>query len=151
MKKRSQKERLIIAKTLVASVWEEYCNGSIEEGNEQIAVYIETYINRIQWKIELTEKPRKEDVMDLIERQAAIDELLQLVQDRYAWQKDALKYVRGVNAAICAIEKLPSAQPIGYAECANAMLKMWMDNVLTDGEYNRIMDKLNEHWGKVNA
>lgn len=43
----------------------------------------------------------------------------------------------------------PSAQPevkeIGYAECANAMLKMWMDNVLTDGEYNRIMDKLNAH------
>lgn len=49
--------------------------------------------------------------MDLIERQAAIDELLQLVQDRYSWQKDALEYVRGVNAAICAIEKLPSAQP----------------------------------------
>ena len=44
--------------------------------------------------------------MDLIERQAAIDKLLQLVQDRYAWQKDALEYVRGVNAAICAIEKL---------------------------------------------
>ena len=34
---------------------------------------------------------------------------------------------------------------IGYAECANAMLKMWIDNVLTDGEYNRIMDKLNAH------
>lgn len=44
---------------------------------------------------------------------------------------------------------LPSAQPevkeIGYAECANVMLKMWIDNVLTDGEYNRIMDKLNTH------
>jgi len=46
--------------------------------------------------------------------------------------------------------QLPSAQPeqheIGYSECANAMLKMWIDNVLTDGEYNRIMDKLNAHW-----
>ena len=46
-------------------------------------------------------------------------------------------------------EQLPSARPevkeIGYAECANAMLKMWIDNVLTDGEYNRIMDKLNAH------
>ena len=44
---------------------------------------------------------------------------------------------------------LPSARPeakeIGYVECANAMLKMWIDNVLTDGEYNRIMDKLNAH------
>lgn len=42
----------------------------------------------------------------------------------------------------------PYAWLIGYGECASAMLKMWMDNVLTDGEYNRIMDKLNKHWGK---
>ena len=44
--------------------------------------------------------------------------------------------------------ELPSAQPeikpINYYDCANAMLKMWMDNVLTDGEYNKIMDKLND-------
>lgn len=43
----------------------------------------------------------------------------------------------------------PSTQteikPISYTDCANAMLKMWMDNVVTDGEYNRIMDKLNEY------
>lgn len=48
------------------------------------------------------------------------------------------------------IKPLPSAQhktkPIEYRDCANAMLKMWMDNVVTDGEYNRIMDKLNAHW-----
>ena len=46
-------------------------------------------------------------------------------------------------------EQLPSAQsevkPISYTDCANAMLKMWMDKVVTDGEYNRIMDKLNKH------
>ena len=54
------------------------------------------------------------------------------------------------------IEKLPSVQPkpeikpIGYRECSDAMLKMWMDNVLTDGEYYRIMDKLNAKWGKIN-
>lgn len=46
------------------------------------------------------------------------------------------------------LSELPSAQPeikpISYVDCANAMLKMWMDNVLTDGEYNRIMNKLNE-------
>ena len=40
----------------------------------------------------------------------------------------------------------PNAWLIGYGECASAMLKMWMDNVLTDGEYNHIMDKLNKHW-----
>ena len=33
-------------------------------------------------------------------------------------------------------------RPISYLDCSNAMLKMWMDNVLTDGEYNRIMEKL---------
>ena len=49
------------------------------------------------------------------------------------------------------IMDLPSAdvvptepQEIGYDQCANAMLKMWMDNVGTDGEYNRIMDRLNK-------
>ena len=35
-------------------------------------------------------------------------------------------------------------KPIDYQDCAYAMLKMWMENILTDGEYNRIMDKLNE-------
>lgn len=50
------------------------------------------------------------------------------------------------------IWELPSAQPevrpIDYQDCSNAMLKMWMDNVVTDGEYNRIMDKLNAFGGK---
>ena len=36
------------------------------------------------------------------------------------------------------------SQEIGYGQCANAMLKMWIDNVVTDGEYNRIMDRLNK-------
>ena len=35
-------------------------------------------------------------------------------------------------------------KPIDYEQCANAMLMMWIDNILTDGEYNRIMDKLNK-------
>ena len=35
-------------------------------------------------------------------------------------------------------------KPIDYTDCANAMLKMWMENILTDGEYNKIMDKLNK-------
>ena len=48
------------------------------------------------------------------------------------------------------LRSLPSAQPeeIGYEQCANAMLKMWIDEVVTDGEYNRIMDKLNKHWSE---
>lgn len=44
----------------------------------------------------------------------------------------------------------PEIKPISYMDCANALLMMWIDNVLTDGEYNRIMDKLNAMKGKVN-
>ena len=41
--------------------------------------------------------------------------------------------------------KAPTIEPteITYQNCSDALLKMWMDNVLTDAEYNRIMDKLN--------
>ena len=35
---------------------------------------------------------------------------------------------------------------ITYRDCSNALLRMWMDKVITDGEYNRIMDKLNSYW-----
>lgn len=45
-------------------------------------------------------------------------------------------------------ESKTEIKPIGYRECSCAMLKMWMDNVLTDGEYHRIMDKLNAKWDK---
>lgn len=45
--------------------------------------------------------------------------------------------------ALPPVQPKPEIKPIGYRECSDAMLKMWMDNVLTDGEYNRIMDKLN--------
>lgn len=38
-------------------------------------------------------------------------------------------------------------EPISYVDCSNAMLKMWMDDVITDGEYRHIMDKLNKKWG----
>ena len=34
---------------------------------------------------------------------------------------------------------------INYRVCANALLMMWMDKVLTDGEYSHIMDKLNAY------
>jgi len=71
---------------------------------------------------------------DCISREAAID---------------ALDCINGVEEVLKA---LPSAQPeqheIEYSECANAMLKMWIDNVLTDGEYSRIMDKLNAYWAE---
>ena len=50
------------------------------------------------------------------------------------------------------VKDLPPAQSepheIGYSECANSTLKMWIDNVLTDGEYSHIMDKLNAYWAE---
>ena len=95
----------------------------------------------------LEELPIVAEVEDCISRQDAIDAIRKLSQDD-GYINLPHEYVTD------AVRSLPSAQPeakeIGYAECANAMLKMWIDNVLTDGEYNRIMDKLNEHWGKVN-
>lgn len=42
----------------------------------------------------------------------------------------------------------PEPHEIGYSECANSTLKMWIDNVLTDGEYSHIMDKLNAYWAE---
>jgi hypothetical protein len=53
--------------------------------------------------------------------------------------------VRKNILSIPAADVVPTEpQEIGYDQCANAMLKMWMDNVVTDGEYNRIMDRLNK-------
>jgi len=79
---------------------------------------------------------------DLISKQAAISRAVEI--------RIFGKPVKMV--AVSELESLPSTQPepheIGYPECANAMLKMWIDNVLTDGEYSRIMDKLNAHWAE---
>lgn len=47
-----------------------------------------------------------------------------------------------------AIKALSEVRPIGYQYCFNAMFKMWWDNVITDEEYFRIMDKLNAYWEK---
>ena len=59
----------------------------------------------------------------------------------------------GVQAVLYMLSNQPTIQPepheIGYDGCANALLKMWMDNVLTDGEYYRITGKLNVKWGKT--
>lgn len=43
-----------------------------------------------------------------------------------------------------AMEEACATRPIGYRECSDALLKLWMDDIITDGEYNRIMDRLNK-------
>lgn len=61
----------------------------------------------------------------------------------------AIRIMHDIKAIPVADVVPAEPQEIGYDQCANAMLKMWIDNVVTDGEYNRIMDKLNKHYGKV--
>lgn len=81
---------------------------------------------------------------DYIDRQAAINACL-------IGKSDGLPTTNAAcNCCAERIKALPSVQPenkpIQYRECADAMLKMWMDNVLTDGEYNKTMDRLNAKW-----
>lgn len=46
------------------------------------------------------------------------------------------------------INALPPKE-IDYQMCADAMMKMWIEKVVTDAEYNKIMDRLNEYGERV--
>ena len=181
--KRSQAERLAIANSLIASVWEEYLNGSIDRSNLQLAVNIQINVNRIVWKLNELNNPNSPNISkaldaldcisrqkavdafdctdelivsgsanaqnvmnyinkvigkikalpsvqskneermeksaqyvpndDLISRKAAIEALLELVEARRTWVsiEDARKEISGIDASMCAIHDLPSAQP----------------------------------------
>ena len=91
---------------------------------------------------------------DVISRQAAIDALRDW-EMCYDWDEHCREEPKEpwVVSPSDVVNKLPPIQPepqeIGYDDCANALLKMWMDNVLTDGDYYRIADKLNEKCGKT--
>lgn len=50
------------------------------------------------------------------------------------------------DCPLVAVSDNGKVREIGFAECANALLKMWIDNVVTDGEYNRIESKLHKYW-----
>ena len=51
IQKRSQIERLMIAFTLIDSVWEEMANGTVEDDMLQIAVDTQVDVNRIVWAL----------------------------------------------------------------------------------------------------
>lgn len=36
-----------------------------------------------------------------------------------------------------------------YKEYSYVLLKLWMANLITDGEYNRIMDRVNADWRRT--
>ena len=84
---------------------------------------------------------------DTISRQAVVA-LVEEVENKRLKGEIDLTYAPMIKG----IKALPSARPeITYQTCSDALLKMWMDNVLTDGEYNRIMDKLNAWKGNPDA
>lgn len=94
---------------------------------------------------------------DCVSRKAAIDSIekhLRFGDELYPLTDTDKVLNHAFSIAASCVYNLPSAQPeikpIDYQDCANAMLRMWMDKVVTDGEYNRIMDKLNAFWGTRN-
>ena len=49
--KRTQKERMFVAASLLSSVWEDFENGDIDTDILQVAVYCQIDINRIVWEL----------------------------------------------------------------------------------------------------
>lgn len=79
--KRSQAERLVIADSLVSSVWEEYLNGSIDRNNLQVAAYIQANVNRIVWKLNALNNPNTPNTLESLDGEyISRDEALEAVQ-----------------------------------------------------------------------
>lgn len=91
---------------------------------------------------------------DLISRQEAIDAMYALCDEAGSVEDNPLAENPHIDTIIWKIEELEPAQSealsLDYQICANAMLKMWIDKVVTRGEYNRIMDRLNAVWRREN-
>lgn len=87
---------------------------------------------------------------DLIDRQREVEHLRKIIEATNPESDYNEGWIDGLEYCISTMSVAPSAQPeinpadIDYYYCSNAMPKMWIDNVLTDGEYNKIMDKLND-------
>lgn len=76
---------------------------------------------------------------DTISRRAALKGLANMDYTPGEWA------VKGLSLCMDVIKKMPSTGAvIDRQYCENALLFLWMENVLTDGEYNRITDKLNK-------
>lgn len=73
-------------------------------------------------------------------RHAAIEELI-YIKESFAVREESYE---ALDMGIKALEP----KEIGYVECASALLKMWLDDILTDSEYGKIMYKLNENLKK---
>ena len=85
---------------------------------------------------------------NLISRQAAIDAANDWLLDCFKVQKQdrSCGLIRRLEDLPSALSIKPDNKPISYQDCSDALLMMWMENVLTDGEYRRIADKLKSRW-----
>lgn len=138
--KRSQAERLAIANSLIASVWEEYLNGSIDRSTLQVAAYIQANANRIVWKLNELNNPNTPNTLkalDCICRQEAIDAVM-----------DEFKRIP-TNAirAKTRVEALQSAQPepirINLNEPIKVKLTDWGKEI-----YYHQYDRINQIVGR---
>ena len=62
----------------------------------------------------------------------------------YGMYEDDVRLYSMLIDHLLKLKELEAPKEISYEDCANAMLKMWIDNVLTDYEYYKIMDGLNK-------
>ena len=153
--KRSQAERLAIADSLIASVWEEYLNGSIDRGTIQVAAYIQANANRIVWKLnELNNSntPNTLKALDCISRQDAVD-----IINGYAEQfngyigtpndSEVYAYARGL---LLGIERNISALPSVQSEIEERMSET-EQNVPNDDfiSRKRAIDALMEDFKRI--
>lgn len=69
---------------------------------------------------------------DLISRQAAIDAIEKLISARLDWRSDSSGERQGLNAAMCAIEDLPSAQPSTQLIAESKVSKEDMSELLAE-------------------
>lgn len=63
---------------------------------------------------------------EYIERSLAIGQIYELINARYEWRSDARAEIQGLNAAMCAIEDVPSADVVPvrhgrWTDCAEDM------------------------------
>lgn len=89
---------------------------------------------------------KREPCTDAVSREAVMKSLCEL---GYGDEENGAEaeYMSALWDTADKVKALPPVTPekttITYKDCSEAMLKMWIDNVLTDGQYNKIMDKLN--------
>lgn len=71
---------------------------------------------------------------DSISRRQAVYVCLELIHERRKWMSDAgQKEISGIDAAMCAIQDLPSAQP-GWIPVTERLPEDCKDVLVTDGE-----------------